>query len=71
MVWDGTNIEINGNITSWSMYVDLKDMRTNYNAGTTESVANIIDNSIHVVAYTSSQDLAPLINYNARLRFVG
>ncbi len=39
--------------------------------GTTETIANITDNSLHIIAYTSSTAQAPLLNYNCRLRFVG
>ncbi len=40
-------------------------------SGTTESVANITDNSLHVIAYCSNTELVPTLNYNARIRFVG
>ncbi len=43
---------------------------TQYSA-TTETVANITDNSLHIIAFCSSTELAPTINYNARVRFVG
>ncbi len=71
MTYDGTNIEINGYHVGWEMHADLNGMKVNYNSGTTESVANIIDNSLHIIAFCSSQNLGPDINYNARLRFVG
>ncbi len=40
-------------------------------SGTTETVANIIDNSLHMIAYTSSLTQVPKISYNSRLRFMG
>ncbi len=40
-------------------------------SGTTETVANIVDNSLHLIAWCSSTTLAPKISYNSRLRFVG
>ncbi len=55
---------------SFELYKDLKSMTTLYN-GTTEDVANIIDNSLHIVAFTTNTVLAPTISYNARLRFLG
>ncbi len=39
--------------------------------GTTETIANITDNSLSLIAYTNSTGLAPQLFYNARLRFVG
>ncbi len=71
MTYDGTNIEINGYHRQFEMFADLRGMKCNFNAGTTEDVANIIDNSLHIVGFCSSQNLGPDINYNARLRFVG
>ncbi len=70
ITWDGTNIEQAGYIKPFEMYVDLKNMGVNY-SGTTETVANITDNSLHLVAWTSHTDNVPTMNYNARLRFVG
>ncbi len=69
-VWDGTNIEVNGLVRKFSMHVDLKGMVTNY-SNTTETIANITDNGLNIVAYASNTQLAPVLNYNARLRFVG
>ncbi len=40
-------------------------------SGTTETIANSVDNSIHLIAYCTSTALTPLLSYNARLRFVG
>ncbi len=68
--WDGTNMEQQGLSRTWKMYVNLKNMNVLFK-GTTESVANIVDNSLHLIAYTSSTSLAPLLYYNSRLRFQG
>ncbi len=43
----------------------------NFNGGTTASVANVVDNSLHVIAWTSDNSWATTISYNARIRFVG
>ncbi len=40
-------------------------------SGTTETIANITDNSLHIVAFCSNTALAPLLNYSSRMRFVG
>ncbi len=69
-VYDGTNIEIDGYYKPFKIFCPLKGMKTTY-SGTTETIANIVDNSISIIAATSSTDLAPSISYNARLRFCG
>lgn len=60
--WNGRQVEFH-----W--YVPLHDLPVNFNAGTTASIANVIDNSIHVIAYSTNASVA--LSYNARLRFVG
>jgi len=70
MVWDGTNIEQSGFTFPWEMYAELNNLQVNY-SGTTETVASITDNSLHLIGWTSHTDLVPTMNYNARLRFVG
>lgn len=41
----------------------------NFNAGTTADIANVVDNSLHVIAYAVSAGAT--ITYNARIRFQG
>lgn len=73
-VWDGTNIEQYGYQIPWECYIDLdklgKNSIVNY-SNTTETIANITDNSINLIAYANNTSTAPRISYNARLRFVG
>ncbi len=69
MVYDGTNIEGGG------MYKPFKlswrgNMPMTFN-GTTESIANSVDNSLHIIAYASDITLTPVISYQCRVRFVG
>lgn len=52
-------------------FIPLRGLQINFNAGTTASIANVIDNSLHVIAYTNNVAGVPTISYNARLRFVG
>ncbi len=40
-------------------------------SGTTETVANIVDNSLHMIAWCTDTGMAPKISYASRLRFVG
>jgi len=52
-------------------YIPLKGLKINFNSGTTASVANVVDNSVHVIAFANSTTQVPTISYNARLRFLG
>jgi len=60
-----------GVVKQFKWYIPLNNLKINFNAGTTASIANVIDNSIHMVAYTNSLLGVPEIKYNARLRFIG
>lgn len=45
-----------------------------FGTGTTADVANVVDNSLHLIAFatgTSTDTLAASINYNCRIRFQG
>ena len=55
---------------AFSIFVDLKDLVTTF-TGTTSDIANIADNSLHVIAFTVADSGAPILSYNARLRFMG
>ncbi len=68
--WDGTNIERGGMTHQFTLYKSLKGLRTNFKAAT-ELNANITDNSLHLIACTSSVSCAPALTYNSRLRFSG
>ncbi len=49
-------------------------VRLNHNViynGTTETIANITDNSLTMIAYVTSTSMTPSLSYNSRLRFVG
>lgn len=67
--YDGTNIELSGCQEAFNWFVKLNNLPINFNSGTTASVANVVDNSIHLIGY--SQNSLVTITYNARLRFVG
>lgn len=71
MAYDGTNIEQGGARTpftmSWSGSLPVQ-----FKGGATAAgVAGVADNSLHVIAFTTGTDLAPVIRYNARVRFQG
>lgn len=56
---------------SFHWFIPLNNLKINFNAGTTASIANVLDNSIHVIAFSNNTALTPVIAYNARLRFMG
>jgi hypothetical protein len=62
---------IPGQAVDFRWYIPLKNLKINFNAGTTASIVNVIDNSIHVIAYATTITPQYAINYNARLRFWG
>ncbi len=67
---DSTNFDVQGAVVKWSLSSNLKNMPVLY-SGTTETVANITTNSLHILATCSSVTFSPTITYNSRLRFVG
>lgn len=53
-------------------HIRFKDgLPVNFNGGTTASIANVVDNSLHCIAYSSTTQYAPTLSYNARIRFRG
>ncbi len=68
--FDGTNIEIEGSHTPFSMHVDLHNTVANFTS-TEGTIANEMDNGINLIAFCSTTAQAPVIIYQARLRFIG
>jgi len=53
-------------------YIPFKGgLPVNLNAGTTADVANVIDNSLHIIAFNTNAVQIPKLGYNARIRFQG
>lgn len=69
MVWDGTNIEQAGMAKPFQL--SWKGVMTQLYSNTTATIANVTDNSIHIIAYSNNATAAPKISYNCRARFVG
>lgn len=69
MSYDGTNMEKSGVIRGFKFYKKLR-LPVNFNAGTTASIANVQDNSLHVIAWANQSNTVSL-SYNARIRFIG
>lgn len=74
ITYDGTNIEQSGIVVPLSMYCKLGALKTTFQVGQTSGYCStIVDNSLHIVAYSniSSATIPVTLSYNARLRFVG
>lgn len=56
---------------SFNWFIPLNNLKINFNAGTTASIANVIDNSIHMIAFSNQTTPQQTLSYNARLRFYG
>lgn len=67
---DSTNMDLSGSIVKWHLSANLKNMPVTYSADT-ETVVNITDNSLHILAVCTNTSMSPTITYNGRLRFVG
>lgn len=68
LAWDGTNVFQGGLIRhfKWSIKFN-KPVSVRFNATNGGSVADIVDNSFHVVANSSSTELAPQLSYLCRV----
>lgn len=62
-------MEQSGLIRSWQIYRKL-NLPVIF-SDTAETVANITDNSLHILAWTTSATMVPVLSYNSRIRFVG
>jgi len=72
MTYDGTNIEQAGAYVPFSMFVKLGGLQTKFQSGTTTGyVGTIVDNSLHLIAFSSTISVPTQMVYNARLRYVG
>ncbi len=60
----------NGLTKRFKFFKNLNGIETTYSA-TTETIANITDNSLHIIAYCSDTAAAPQLSYISRLRFIG
>lgn len=52
-------------------YIPLRDMVINFNSVNTGVIGNVMDNSVHLIAYTNATTMAPSITYQSRFRFIG
>lgn len=67
MSWDGTNIEQAGLIKKFKWNINLKTpVEVRFNAVNGQTVADIVDNSWHIIANASTADLGASIVYFSR-----
>lgn len=70
-LWNGTTIKRNASTRTFDMgYKWKKCLKVNY-SGTTSDITDIVDNSLHIIAYASSADVPITLTYHSRLRFTG
>lgn len=63
-------IVVGGYQVPWSLFKSLANVKVNYSS-TSESIVNIVDNGLNIVAWCSNTSTAPAISYHSRLRFLG
>lgn len=69
--FDGTNIEQSGLEKLFRLKVNFrKPVVVHYNATNGGTVADVIDNSFHIIATTSATGLVPTIIYKCRVTFM-
>lgn len=68
---EGDNLHSVGGVTQcFDWFVPLNALPVNFNAGTTSSIANVVDDSLHMIGYSIGGGNCTL-TYNARIRFQG
>lgn len=69
--YDGTNIEVSGTSIPFTLSSKLNATVKFTSGSTTADVANVIDNSLHIIAWVNNTAYGAQIGYNSRLRFMG
>lgn len=69
MSFDGTNIEQSG-VSKTFKFFKTCNIPVSFQS-TTEGITNVIDNSLHIIAFTDATNAVPTLSYNSRIRFVG
>jgi hypothetical protein len=65
----GTNVIQSGLLRTFKFNVNLKDTVSRFNATNGGTVADIIDNSLHIIAGTNNQGLSPSLSYYSRVSY--
>lgn len=72
MVWDGSNIETNGIQKHFKLNIKFKQpVVIRFNSTNGGTIADIVDNSFHIICLANDASLATKIYYNARFTFTG
>ncbi len=70
LTWDGTNMEQTGTQRAFKMFHVFKPpLKVNFNATNGGSVADISDNSIHMIGRCTSDGVAPTLDFEARVSY--
>lgn len=67
---DSTNFDMTGGLRKFKLSANLNNLRVTF-SGTEDTVANITDNSLHLLASVTSGTTGAILTYNSRLRFMG
>jgi len=71
MTWDGTNIEQHGVARPFKFSANFKNgLPIRFNATNGGTVADIVDNSFHMIGLTNSIALVPRITYECRVVYL-
>jgi len=69
--FDGTDTNMTGNLRSFNWNIRFrKPLIVNYNSQNTGNVADIVDNSFHVIAGVNRANTSVQLNYKSRVVFV-
>ena len=71
VAFDGTNVEQAGVAIPFTLGSKLNQTVKFTSGSTTADVANVIDNSLHIIAWVNNTAYTPQIGFNSRLRFMG
>jgi len=67
LAFDGANMEQGGQLRQWKMNLKFKrPIEVRFNAVNGGTVADIVDQSFHIIAISSNQDLTPYLSYSCR-----
>jgi len=70
LCWNGATYGLNGDNRTFQLDFDC-NIRVHCTSGTTPSIANIVDNSLHVMAFAFTAGEGVAVAFNSRIRFVG
>lgn len=71
LTYDGTNIEQSGLIMPFKMNCKFKKPVTvSYNTGNAGTIADVVDNSFHIIGLTNNATLVNTLNYKVRTAFI-